>query len=352
MKNKKVIWMGLFFIMGMQCVLTISCKNEDVKVDQDKFTVLNPPNDEIPYETLGSGKIVFNRLSYGDQNLENGFYTIDIDKKATSGLRFNGVAMHPNVCPDGTKIAFSSYTNVTTAYDIYLMNFNGSTCFPLYQSPDQDFFSSWTPDGSKILVFASAVGPLYMQSPIKNATDRTELIKFYYGDDPNWLINPYGGFSISPAQKLVCVSNGGSESSGMLLIEPFKGKSGVSIFLPYADNQNFFAPAFSPDGLKIAFLTIERDSLQNCNYVCVKSIHSDGTNLTQLAKVKRYDSPVNWLGNDYICLCWSPNGTKILFTAPTEEFGCHLFVINADGSDLTQVTDNSLGYDIDISWSR
>ena len=67
----------------------------------------------------------------------------------------------------------------------------------------------------------------------------------------------------------------------------------------------------------------------------------DGTNLTELASVSAYKSPVPY-GNlhRYVSLCWSPDGTKILFTVPIEEYGCHLFLINADGSGLTQVTDN------------
>lgn len=234
------------------------------------------------------------------------------------------------------------------------MSIDGSNCFPIFHSSDERY-PTWTPDGLKVLFYLSSnhEGPLYMQSPIENETDRVELTKFYYGDDPNWIILPLGGFSISPQEKLVCVSYGGPKTTGILDIVPYVGKSGVSTLLPFTNNRRFESPVFSPDGLKIAFASIETDSLGN-HAVSVKSINPDGTNLTQLVRVKTYNATISWMGYmRLISLCWSPDGTKILFTALTvENGGYNLFVINADGSGLTQVTDNIKAYDYDVSWGR
>jgi WD40 repeat protein len=202
---------------------------------------------------------------------------------------------------------------------------------------------------------ASQYGPQYLQSPVKNATDRIKLIKFYYDDDPEWFIERSGGFSMSPGQKLVCVSYG-NKLRGLLSIEPYIGKSGVSVLLSFPQSQFFESPVFSPDGLKIAFLTVELDaSLSLWNAVAVNTIDPEGTNLTQLVRVETYKTPVHWMHDTRVwnvSLCWSPDGKKILFTAPTEEYGCHLFVINPDGTGLTKVTDNINAYDVDVSWSR
>lgn len=117
-------------------------------------------------------------------------------------------------------------------------------------------------------------------------------------------------------------------------------------------NQSFESPVFSPDGHKIAFPSIERD-LNGWKAVSVKIINPDGTSLTELASVSAYKSPVPYSKlHRSVSLCWSPDGTKILFTVPTEEYGCHLFLINADGSGLTQVTENIKAYDFEVSWSR
>jgi Tol biopolymer transport system component len=343
-----IVIIGILFLL-------ISCckKNDDIEKDPFKVIALNPPTDKIPYEALGGGKILFDRTDKSNGDMK--FVIIDIDQKKTSAFKLNSLAMMPNISPDGSKIICSLFINSTTAYDIYMMNSDGSGCYLVYQSVYQDRYPSWTIDGSKILFFsASLYGPLYIQSPVENATDRVELIRFYYDDDPSWFIEPSGGFSMSPGQKLVCV-NLINQIKGLLLIEPYAGKSGVSVLLPFPENQYFESPAFSPDGSKIAFLTVETDPLFNWNAVVVKTIDPDGKNLTEVVRLATYKQPVHWMHHNRswnVSLCWSPDGTKILFTAPMEEYGCHLFVINSDGSDVTQVTDNVEAYDVDVSWSR
>ncbi|MCX6226264.1 MAG: hypothetical protein NTV01_16200 [Bacteroidia bacterium] len=342
----------IFCSLTLLAALLTCCNEPDPFIEEDPFKViaLAPIKDNIPYQALGSGKIVIDRIH--ELNIDNcGFYVIDVEKKTANGFRLNTGICTPNISPDGTKIACSLYTS-QGAYDIFIMSIDGSNCFPVFQSSYQDFFPTWTPDGSKVLCFGSSyVCQLYMQSPVENATDRVELTKFYYGV-PDWFIEPIGGFSMSPGGKLVCV-NRGIKPDGILSIDPYVGKSGVSNLLPRTYPQMFESPVFSPDGQKIAFLSDEIDTLSGWKAIEVKSMNPDGTNLTRVVSVKTYKSPVQYAGvHRFVSLCWSPDGTKILFTAPTEEYGCHLFVVNADGSGLTQVTDDVNAYDLDVSWSR
>jgi Tol biopolymer transport system component len=348
-------WIYQLALMGFLCLLASSCKkNEDTEEDPLKVITLTPPTDKIPYEALGSGKILFYRTDYITSDIA--INMIDIDKKRTSAFKLNSLMLQPSLSPDGSKIVFSLFTNVTTAYDVYIMNSDGSGSYLVYQLEYQDRYPSWTIDGSKILVFSTSLyGPLYMQSPVENPTDRVELTKFHYDDDPTCFIEPSGGFSISPGQKLVC-SNLINQIRGLLSIEPYVGKSGVSLLLPTPTDQHFESPAFSPDGSKIAFLVVETDpSVYGWNAVVVKTIDPDGSNLTELIRVTPFKTPIDWMHYPRYCdvsLCWSPDGKKILFTYPTEENGCHLFVINSDGTGLTQVTDNVQAYDADVSWGR
>lgn len=342
-------------LMVFLCLLAVGCKKPEAEVeDPIKVINLTPPTDEIPYEALGSGKILFYRTDYITDDIA--INMIDIDKKTISAFKLNSMMLWPSISPDGSKILCSLFRNYSTAYDVYIMNSDGSGSYLVYQSDYQDRYPSWTIDGSKILVFSSSLyGPLYIQSPLENPADRVELIKFYYDDDPYWRIEPSGGFSISPGQKLVC-SNLVDQICGLLRIEPYIGKSGVSLLLPTPTNQHFESPAFSPDGSKIAFLVVETDpSVYGWNAVAVKTIDPDGSNLTELIRVTPFKTPVDWMHYNRVCdvsLCWSPDGKKILFTYPTEENGCHLYLINSDGTDLTQVTDNVQAYDADVSWGR
>lgn len=352
------IW--LFALTGFLLLLTTSCKkNDDKIIKEDPYKVIPLPQitDVIPYEALGSGKIVFNRISL--LNI-SGLYLIDADNKKTSGFRLNGFPWpaNPDISPDGTRIACTMYT-YETAVTVSLMNIDGSNCHPISHTQWWPHYPSWTPDGSKIVFYEGDYGSgiLHMQSPVENASDSVVLTEFSYGDDPEWFIIPSGCCSISQEQKIVCVSYG-NKLNGILSIEPYVGKTGVTSLLPNTSHEAFESPVFSPDGQKIAFLSIEHDSLDllGFNSVAVKTMNPDGTNLSQLVKIETYKMPVLWansqMRNRNVSLCWSPDGTKILFTAPIEEYGCHIFVIKSDGSGLTQVTDNINGYDVDVSWSR
>jgi Tol biopolymer transport system component len=47
---------------------------------------------------------------------------------------------------------------------------------------------------------------------------------------------------------------------------------------------------------------------------------------------------------------WSPDGTKIAFTSGSGDFDPEIYVMNANGSDVTQLTNNN-GYDASPTWS-
>ena len=94
------------------------------------------------------------------------------------------------------------------------------------------------------------------------------------------------------------------------------------------------APAWSPDGSKIAF-SIAPSFVTAQIYV----MNPDGTGITQLTTSTAYaDYPA-----------WSPDGTRIAYTV-LEGFASDVYIMNADGSDVIQLTTEA-GRDVAGSWS-
>ena len=352
----------LIHLLIIFSLIVIRCKKEHVNDGpQDegpfKVTTLLPLSDNIPYQALGSGKILFER-NYGQGS--SLFYVIDADKKKSSGFKLGSPVTQPNISPDGTKIVCSllNSADLNSAWNIYVMNIDGSDCFPAFQSDRGANYPTWSFNGSKIIFYTgNPDGRLYMQSPIKNSSDSVELTKFHYDDDPQWLIDPSGGFTLSPDGDLVGVSKSGN-LFGIIGIKPYVGKTGVTVLISPLTDLGFVSPdftvespVFSPDGLKVAFLSIYTNPLETgWISVSVFIMDPDGTNLTAAGGMGGYQPKLR--SGRYMSLCWSPDGTKILFAFPDGENTCHLYVVNLDGSGYSQVT-NQLGvFDSNVSWSR
>jgi len=343
-------------------VITISCKKaqpDEVLPDNDPFkiTPLLPLSDDVPYQLLGSGKILFERKYNPGGTV---FYVIDADQKKSSGFKLNCQITQPNISPQGNKIACSllNSANPKSNWNIYVMNIDGTDCYPVSPTDETANYPVWTKDGSKILYYTSGPeGGLYRLSAVENSSDREELIKFHSPADPDWFIGPTGGFIFSTEGNLVGVSNS-DKLCGIIGIKPFLGKDGVSILVSPKkdlDMASFVfrveSPVLSPDGLKIAFALVYSNPFETTYFgLSLFTMKLDGTNLIQVGGIS-VRQPINSQTRS-VSLCWSPDQTKILFTRPDPENSCNIYVVKLDGSGYFQVTNQTNVFDSNVSWSR
>jgi Tol biopolymer transport system component len=97
-------------------------------------------------------------------------------------------------------------------------------------------------------------------------------------------------------------------------------------------------PVYSPDGSKIAFVRAYGPILANGNAsdVGIYTMNADGSDLTQLTQQSTPTSAEDHSPQ------WSPNGTKIAFvrinTTAQPSNGTAIMVMNADGSNVKRIT--------------
>jgi Tol biopolymer transport system component len=128
----------------------------------------------------------------------------------------------------------------------------------------------------------------------------------------------------SDGSRIAFFSDGdGSDNYYNIHVAPADGSGPFKI----ADTGSAESPAWSPDGRTIAF---SDESLY--------TVHPDGTGLRVLA-APRVGIPF-----------WSPDGTRIAFAADYDGAG-NIYVVNADGSGLTRLTDDADLAGDWLSWS-
>ncbi len=255
-----------------------------------------------------NGRIVFERLHLQDGPTTGELFVMNGDG---TGLRR---ITHPprgtedtnaDWSPDGSRIAFAR-APATGAHSIWTVEPDGShlrrltpPCPPgagIPRCPADDGWPAWSPDG-KHIAFQRLAGALRP----KGAT--VDTAKRIYKDE------------------LVVTDASGGRARTLVWFGPWRGDPQI--------------PAWSPDGKRLAFLE-KNDNGGSCVCRALFVVNADGAGLRRL-------TPPTIAPGDKID--WSPDGSTILFrTHPGEGpsgasgLGANLYTIGVDGTGLRQLT--------------
>jgi len=234
-----------------------------------------------------------------DGNLD--IYTVTSDGSATDRLTDRACdEFFPSWSPDGTSIAFSTRTAS------YLLNVESGD---LQQRPYAGQ-SIWSPDGTRFVYVDWVGGDAEIFVMNVDGGNARQLTHNDCGDfEPVWL----------PDGEHIGWSSAAS-GSGDIYVMRSDGSDIVQISDTAADN---VYPHWSPDGSRIAFCSNRTGNWE------IYAMNADGTGVEQLTFTDAFNGAPKW----------SPDGTRIAFESDRDG-DSEIYVMNADGSDVRQLTDN------------
>ncbi len=276
------------------------------------------------------GRILFGVSNNDFAKVKTGLYTLDPDGTNLTQITETGPTdnVTATYAADRQQLALS-LSGVSGRNDIYVMNSDGSNRINLTDSDAYDFFPVWSPDQTQLAYLSmiesddeTVTSDLYIIDA--DGTNRRRLTD----DEPRIFHHTW-----SPdGQHLAFIAD--DDGQNHLYVSDAAGTKLTRL----TDREAHF-PDWSPDGTRLLFF----------NEGTIYTIQADGTDVTPLPSDAHY-SFVN------LRAVWSPTGRKIAFTAtgPNADgirVNTALFVVQADGSDLTRLTVETLKVGLAFAWS-
>ena len=211
---------------------------------------------------------------------------------------------------------------------IFVVRTDGSAKRRLTQEGDQNYLPAWSPDGRKIAFTSNRSGSSQIWEMAADGSNPIQLTTDADNSVPTW----------SPDGKMVAFS---SKRTGHSEIWVMKADGSGQKQLTKTDvaiaNDG---AAWAPDGRRIAFYS------NRSGHYAVWLMDPDGSHLTQFTTVESDRFA------DSNAPAWSPDGTKIAFWWGEAHKSGNIWVMNVDGSNRRQLTDQPVGINADgPAWS-
>ena len=318
---------------------------------------------EFPKWSPDGTKIVFD--SNRDGNTE--IYVMNAD--GTYPIRLtNDPAQDwmPAWSPDGSKIAFSS-NPVGSIFQIFVMNADGSNLTRLTNTPEYDEYPVWSPDGTKIAFESDRDGNREIYMMDADGTNQTRLTDNPAWDDhPAWGVPPSvmnippiaeagpnqivhfgdpvsldGSGSHDLDGSIVSYAwdfGDGSSGSGMTPTHTYTAEGTYTVTLTVTDNGGLTGS----DTTAIAVIVISgKIAFESNRDGAIYVMNADGSNPTRLTD-SNFVREIN--------PAWSPDGTKIAFCSD-KDGEVRIFVKDVyDAKPPTPLT-NNLYEELEPAWS-
>jgi tol-pal system beta propeller repeat protein TolB len=264
---------------------------------------------------------IFALLSTALAALACGGLTSTASDQSPATSATSAVSAAPTPMGGGGRIAFASGRDGD--YEIYSLEPGSIQATRLTNSdPKGKYFPKWSPDGTVLLYWTYSAQPYVSDEYWLDADGKTDV--FANG------VQPYVSFSPDGQTVVLCTAM----EDGDIEVGTVPAAGGDFTRLTNSPGKDFM-PAWSPDGKTIAFAS-ERDGPTH-----IYLMDADGGNPRRLTD------------NDLLeaAPAWSPDGSQIAFFGGSDSEITNVYVVNADGSGTTNITNQASGYNEDPSWS-
>jgi TolB protein len=258
---------------------------------------------------LGGTKIVFVSSRTGNKEI----WTMDYDGSNQKQLtNYKSISTMPSVSPDGTKVAFTSYTHGTP--EILVHSLESGRRLPFYnQSASMNAQASFTPDGKSVVFSSTATGG-YAQLFIAGVDGRNfRRLTNVRAVEVEPKVNPKTG------SEIVFVS--GRSGAQQIYRMNLEGADIVRLTSGEGEASN---PAWHPDGQHIAFSWTRGFEPGNFNIFIMDVTSRDYIQLTH--GTGRNENPT-----------WAPDGRHLVFSSRRGR-SSQIFTMLADGTQVKQLT--------------
>ncbi len=272
-----------------------------------------------------SNDIVFYSSSPG---MRSQIYSIRADGGGQVNLSNDPSAWYvsPDWSPDGTRIVYARNGQ------IWVMNADGTNRIQLtVTGVGGKGWPVWSPDGSKIAYLFDGNGFEPPSINVMNADGSNERLLTF--------TDSFKRIDWSPNGDRIAFSALGGPGCEYIYVINADGTGQPAIVNSKLCGSNVH-PKWSPDGSKIAFTTYGD---LNFGSAVICTMNADGSdtacNAEDFTRDNYYPS-------------WSPDGSRLTFSGFSHETGfSQIYVMNADGTNLTQVTQNGRSYSAP-NWKR
>ena len=356
-------WAGGFNIPGRYFIVVTNANSKAVPfqltVTGDTVT-LYPPAAPVPSPTLFvpitvtpvptstvQGRFVFETATGG------AIYTVNGDG---SNLTMVSHGIDPSWSPEGKQITFARWDNA--APGLYIANADGSHEQILYTSP-RIRSPRWSPDG-KYIAFTqqkptNGSDPVWKLGVIEVATGKLyepQCSKLCYL--PSWGADSLTVAYFDPSFGIMATNIMSGPAWTVMGPSGFYFDTAANISRPILNMEPIQSAEFSPNGKQFVYSQQAHDRWE------LHTVNADGSNSVGITQPDVILSLFFNVVDHNVTPTWSPDGKQILFLSDRNgkwEF----YVVNADGSGLTQVLksvtdsvplDYSYNYERMVDWIK